>query len=276
MLAEIFWLTKVSVEENMPLDVELVRVRYQKDTLVQVSAEIRFETPFSLDRERSRGLHECLNDILPSMMEGVVSEVKVMQGGEVPGGTKTEVKNTPTVKFYSVDTSLEIQETRLVFSTENYGQWEVFWKKASAAIEAFFEKYGRLNITRCGLRYINVIVREELDLASNPWSDLLQGFALGPYGAPFIRESQVTGVSNIIVIDIDENTSARLNYALVEHKDLGTKGFKIDADLYNESFSSVGDLDEQFSLLNVESRKLFRASITNRLHDAMVPSGMSL
>ncbi len=124
-----------------------------------------------------------------------------------------------------------------------------------------------------GLRYINVIRRSELGIENQPWKDLISPGIIGLLGA-VEHETDVQVEQTVAILRLDDNKSVRLSHGLSRAEADLEQYYLIDNDIFTEKRLEVLNAEATLDSLHHSSRRLFRACITDRLHEALEPANI--
>ncbi|MCV0377402.1 TIGR04255 family protein [Microbacterium sp.] len=263
------------------------RVTYQKNPLERVISQIRYPPILRIDATPTE-FQERIRHRFPVYKEaggdalGIPPEI----AGALPPEIATQVaadirqaigaRPTPNYSFLTEDESWTVGLTRdsISLTTTRYARWEEFRDTFAPVIEALVAIYSPAYYTRIGLRYRDVICRTEIGIAGVPWSELI--------AQPIAAELSVEQLEP--AIDISSHQAHLLMPDGVEvllHHGLGTKKesretcFLIDSDLYTADRTEVPDAARVLDRLHSHAGRLFRWTITDRLHDAMDPAPLA-
>jgi uncharacterized protein (TIGR04255 family) len=159
-----------------------------------------------------------------------------------------------------------------------YPGWESFGKHFDLPLAQFIRIYQPAYFERIGLRYVNIFSRTALDLAGEPWRDLIASPYLGVLAEEDVEESRARKCSVDVELSLDGSCSAKLHAGpgLVKKSGPGASQdpevkFILDMDLF-----MAGQLDPRLAAAGLEtlhghSTALFQGAITDRLHTALEP-----
>ena len=150
---------------------EYKRVRYQKSPLIEVVFQLRFPTILSINAKQPMEFQDKIREKYPFYQEGDEQQNEMIIG---PDGNPVQIK-TSSAKNYAFISSEESYKINLTASfisiyTLKYTQWEEFRKHIEFVVPIFETVYKPAFYTRVGLRYIDVINRENLGLEKVGWN----------------------------------------------------------------------------------------------------------
>ena len=250
---------------------ESERVVFRRNTLAEVICQLRFPPILEIAAKDPAAFQEQIRAEYPLYQRN--------QGPELPEQFQKIFPNVPGVlegaavthKFTSEDeqTTISLARDFVAVSQTTYAQWERFRAEIERALTAMREVYQPAFYTRIGLRYVNVVNREELGLdADEPWPNLLSPVVTGPFGDETLADyiSAASGEASIRVKDV-EGGAVTLRYGLGEHDD--AEGFIIDQDFYTTERSEENDILGVLNHFNRKIGNLFRWVIEGRLRNAL-------
>lgn len=170
----------------------------------------------------------------------------------------------------------------LALTTSKYESWEDFLPRLLEIVAILAKCYPDIVPKRLGLRYKDVIERENLKLDGVPWHELVMPFLLGPLAPNALADEFApddNDVGNMIsqsILRLDD-CMLLLQSSMLWSIDRQRRAFLIDADFYTEdavcadmvSDSSV--IRDALDKLHNNAGALFRRCITGRLHNALGP-----
>ncbi|MGY4726866.1 TIGR04255 family protein [Burkholderia pyrrocinia] len=170
----------------------------------------------------------------------------------------------------------------LALTTSKYESWDDFLPRLLEVVEILAKCYPATVPKRLGLRYKDVIERENLKLDGVPWHDLVKPFLLGPLAPNALADGFVpddSDVDNMLSQSILrlEDCMLLLQSSMLWSVDRQRRAFLIDADFFTEDAICVEMVRESSVIrdaldkLHNNAGALFRRCITGRLHDALNP-----
>ncbi len=158
--------------------------------------------------------------------------------------------------------------------TENeYRRWEDFRNEIELAEQVLRETYRPAFYNRVGLRYIDVLVRADLELSDAPWSELLSPSFIGILGDENLAYDvqELKGESLLRIPDVDQG-QVLLKHGLVTIQGSDEQAYMIDADFYTNRRSVPDDVFDALDKFNRWGGLLFRWATTEKLRTALGPT----
>jgi uncharacterized protein (TIGR04255 family) len=246
------------------------RVIYEKNPLIEVSFQVRFPRFLSIESEAPSDFQKCIISQFPIYEQRQVFQFSISIGPEQRADMQGKMH-----AFQSADRNATIMLAgdSLTVSCSRYRSWEDFIPLVTQALSAFLQTYTLPIFSRVGLRYVNVISRDELNLSDKSWSELLQPYIAGGFLGPSLTEMDFLAKTTVCTVNLSEGDRVLLRHGLVTQNETKKIAYLIDSDFYNEEQRNAG-LDstiEVASRLHTNSGRLFRWCISDALHAAMDP-----
>ncbi|WP_237772407.1 TIGR04255 family protein [Herbaspirillum robiniae] len=259
---------------------------YQRNPLAEVICQLRFADLGEITADKLQQFTSLMNDqgytsYIPDTSVVLKQELmaKVMQGDF--GTQPFEHKTTYRFQNQELGYSVSLERGFLALSCIAYTEWDDFAVRLKAAVKQFTQLFGSVALSRLGLRYRNVIEREELGLSGVPWHELISGFLLGPLVPNALMDGQMVDESRVGTFLSQtmmylENSPVLLQSALLTSAvDKQVRALMIDADFFLEEeidsqlLERDDAFDQQINALHADSGNLFRRGITERLLNAL-------
>ena len=248
---------------------ETARVIYDHNPLVEVACQVSFPRLLAID-------------------ERIPSDFQTLMGAEYPFVETREVvqfsfgiaNNAVPSKRILYDFITEdrrytvtLGSDSIAVSTRKYERWELFSVHLKNALHAFTKTYSSPMFTRIGLRYIDIISRQDLGLENTKWSELIKNSALGLLADNDVQIEDVVELSAATVLRLDEAGKVVIRTALGKSERTGDETiFVVDSDFFQEGpVKGMNDAIEICSKFNQSAGKAFRWIIHDRLHTALGP-----
>ena len=256
--------------EAMPFP-HVQRVVYGKNPLIEVSFQVKFPRFLTIETEPPSEFQKLVIGEFPIYEQRQVFQFSISVGN---APERSEVHGKMHA-FQSADrnVSITLASDSLSVSCSRYDSWEDFLPHVTRALDAFYRTYRLPISTRIGLRYVNVIARDELGLSDQPWSALLQSYIAGAFLGPSLSEADFQAKTTILTARLSDGDHVLLRHGLVTQNETKKVAYLIDSDFYNEEQRDVG-LDTTLAVasrLHTNSGRLFRWCISDALHAAMDP-----
>lgn len=260
---------------------QIDNVTFKKDPLIEVIGQISFPTVISINdkmptefQTRMKAMYPFFNLKQPKRLEVRIKPSEEHEFEEVLGPKEYCFTSKDEKEMISFSSNF------VAFSTTNYTGWSDFLPKLENALTVLNDIYDLGMITRVGLRYKDLIVREKYGLEDVPWNELIEDSIIGmPSNGNLFEDSP----------DWESVLGSSLKYRLkFKNSELifqsgfadrsvtdGNQGFYIDSDFFNVyeqgiNFTDFKLIDEMESL-HENGYAVFRHSIKNRLYDALEP-----
>jgi len=244
------------------------RVVYARNPLVQVICQIRFPTLLSLETLGAARLQESVIEEFPILESGQVFNISLSAAEGGLAANKTSQSHT----FFSSDRRWQfgITANSASLSTNKYDSWESFREKLIYVFSRFYSLYKVPVCNRVGLRYQDVIDREEFGITDSTWSELINPALLG-----LIRDGEIDETflkhshsSNVMKFDM---VNLLLQHGVFGKPQSNLNVFLVDADFYieEERVLKLDDVLSDLENMHKLSGPIFRWSITEKLHNAL-------
>ncbi|MBS1809289.1 MAG: TIGR04255 family protein [Acidobacteria bacterium] len=257
------------------------RFIYEKNPLIEVVCQLRFPRILRIDSDSPVAFQEKIRREYPIFKENQASDLKLnlppeiakLAGGVFPSALRT---GKASYDFISADENWKVGLTSefVSLSTLKYERWEDFKSHLEKPLEALLEIYEPAFFSRIGLRYKDLICREELGLENCVWSELLQPHIAGELGDENIAKD-ISEIAKQVRINIEDiNAAVFLQHGLVHSEDANNNQiyYLIDSDFSTKNtHTEISHAIEKLDNFNKQSKRLFRWCITERLHLAMAP-----
>ena len=263
------------------------RVLYKNNPLAEVVCQVRFSRLLALEKDPPSGLQDKFAligfplvtvDQAPSIQiawQNIGTERVIPQNG--PSFSPATVYH-----FSSVDgmKKISLNSEFIAFSCLKYEEWKYFDEEFYGILNVFLTVFPNASPIRAGLRYKDLISRENLGLHGVPWKQLISSFVGGVFHAEeyfeneILEEVSVTHQASHLGLSL-EDCELLLQTALLKTADgSGLQAFLIDCDFFQESprFNiSFSNIRESLNTLHNSAGAIFRHCIEEKLHVALVP-----
>lgn len=255
------------------------RCLYRKNQLDKVICQLRFSEILSIETNLPADFQEAIRDEFPQYLCQKETPAPKLVG--TPGNLHME-KQPPcnNYHFISADGVWRVNLTSkfISFACSKYTCWEDFARKLDKPLAAFIKIYKPAFFERLGLRYVNLISRENLELADVPYRDLINSCWLGPIAEEDVLESAATRSAVDSEISIRGGCRVKIHAGPV----LVNRGgktepepkFAFDQDLFMTGKIPVNYSAGSLETLHNQAYPIFRGAITNMLHEAMEPESI--
>ena len=255
------------------------REHFNAPQLREVICQIRFPAILSIDTKEPADFQEAIRAVFP--------RYAVRQDRQPPKLTvvngSTQVENQPSIpnhNFISADNKWKLNLTRdfISLSTLAYTTWEEFGQKLDKPLAQFLKLYQPAFLQRIGLRYVNMISRQALELEGEPWSELIEEPYLGILSQEDVSETATRQSTVDFDTALDSSCRAKVHAGpgMARQPNPGAPAdkevkFVLDFDLYMageiQPMLAAGALET----LHGHATSLFQGAITDKLRRAMEP-----
>lgn len=252
------------------------RCRYRRNPLAEVICQLRFPEILSVEANAPVEFQEAIRQEFPQFLRK--QEVPAPKITGIPGNMA--LQNQPMVTNYQFASADGIWRVNLTgrfisLTCSRYTCWEDFARKLDKPLAAFIKVYKPAYFERIGLRYLNFISREALQLENSPFRDLIAPCYLGPLMEEDVQESAAGRVSVDVEMAIRGGCRVKI-HAGPGHVKRGNQQekevkFIFDQDLYMPGQLPVNLSAGALQTLHSQANAIFRGAITDTLHDAMEP-----
>lgn len=255
------------------------RVRYGSNPLVEVVAQVRFPRVLEIDDHLPLDFHKEIQAHYPlfEIQEAMLSVHK----GQASGSIKMDdIPRQQTYHFISADNvwRVSLNSEFIALTCTQYERWEDFIPKMMHVLKLVENIYQVGHITRIGLRYRDLIVREQIGLNKTHWSELIAPFLIGPImpgnllDCAAIPEADIIGTQSFIGFRL-EDCLLNLVHGLVNNERSDEQAYLIDADFFHEEVTRYehSTIQHQFERFHSNAGSIFRSCIQDCLHNALDP-----
>lgn len=246
---------------------------YRRNPLGEVICQFRFPEILSIGANLPVDFQESIRDTYPQYLRKIDA---APQQNALPGNTNPNPPNV-NYQFSTADGNWRINLTSkfISLSCSRYTSWEEFAAHLDKPLAEFIRIYRPAYFERIGLRYLNFISRDALELSGTPFSQLIAPCYLGPLGESDVLEANTTRCT------VDAEMSVRGGCRVKIHAGPGmiTKNgtqdkevkFIFDQDLYMSGQLQNSLCAGAVQTLHLQANAIFRGAITELLHTAMMP-----
>ena len=255
------------------------RCIYEKNQLADVICQLRFPEILSIGANLPVQFQEEIRGDYPQYSARKETPAPKVVG--TPGNLNLEKQpEVINYQFASADGAWRINLTSKFVSLtcSRYTCWEDFAQHLDKPLAAFIKIYKPAYFERVGLRYLNFISKENLDLTDCKFSDLINPRYLGPLQEEDVPEHTVTRCSVDVEMAIRGGCHLKLHAGpgLVKQNGVQDKNirFILDQDLYMNGNIPVNMSAGAMQTLHTQAYSIFRGAITDTLHEAMHPEAI--
>ena len=252
------------------------RCHYGSSQLVEVICQLRFPEILTINAVPPAAFQELIRSEYPQYSVSV--ETTPPKVNHTPEGLR--VQKQPEINNYcftSTDGIWRVNLTSRFISLTclQYTGWERFAKQLDMPLAAFIKTFQPAHFERIGLRYLNFISREDLDLVGIPFSELIQPAFLGLLGEESMLEPNALRSSVDAEILLSNKCRAKIHAGPGIVKRNGQTDneikFVIDQDLFTTGNVPISQSANALETLHRQAYPIFRSAITDKLHNAMDP-----
>jgi uncharacterized protein (TIGR04255 family) len=255
------------------------RVRYRKNQLGDVICQLRFPEILAIEAKIPVDFQEAIRDEFPHY--SVRREAPLPKLTGMPGNLQLEKQpQVNNYQFVSADGIWRVNLTSRYISLacNRYTRWEDFAAKLDKPLAAFIKIYRPALFERVGLRYLNFISRNALDLNGTPWRDLIESRYLGILADDDIQEAATARCTMDTELSIRGGCRAKIHAGpgLVKRPGKEDKEIKFifDMDLFMTGNIALNLSAGALQTLHSQADAIFRGAITDTLHEAMEPQSI--
>ena len=252
------------------------RVRYRKNPLGEVICQLRFPEILTIEANVPAAFQEAIRADFP--LYSVRKEAPPPKLSGQPGNLQLEKQpQTNNYQFVSADGVWRVTLTSrfVALSCSRYTCWEDFAAKLDKPLAAFIQIYRPAFFERVGLRYLNFISRSALGLEGTPWRELFEPKYLGLLADEQVQETATSRSTLDVELAIRGGCRAKIHAGpgLVKRNGKEDKEIKFifDQDLYMPGQVPINLSAGALQTLHGQAFSIFRAAITDTLHDALEP-----
>jgi len=248
------------------------RVTYERTPLVEVICQLRYSKILRIEKEVPSEFQDSIRSEYPRLEISKGIEVAMPMGSDAP---PIALSRGQSYDFWDKERAWKLVLTSdfIALSTNSYTKWEVFRKRLTTAVDALAQRYGVSEFTRVGLRYKDVVIRNDLNLGGRQLRDLLRHDFMGILASDQFEENDFQEALSIIAFSLDDDIGeCRVRHGLARKPDSEDIGYLIDADFYNENSTETANVMDTLDAYNREAGRLFRWCISDDLHEAMGPT----
>ncbi len=252
------------------------RCAYRSHQLQEVICQLRFPEILSIGTNIPAAFQDAIRAEYPQYAARKEAAPPKITGA--PGAFQLE--NPPAsinYQFTSADGIWRVNLTTKFISIActRYTGWEDFAAKLDKPLAAFIKLYKPAYFERVGLRYVNIISRNALELEGTPFRDLISSCYLGILSEEDVSEAASSRCSLDMEVGIRGGCKAKIHAGPGLVKKNGKQDpevkFIFDQDLYMPGKLPVNLSAGALQTLHSQAYSIFRGAITDTLHEAMEP-----
>ena len=253
-------------------------VHYQKNQLLEVICQVRFPAILKMETEEPAAFQDAIRKYFPGYSARQENPAPVITGVGTAHPTMQQQKPVTNHSFVSADGAWKINLTRtfISLSTVRYTNWEEFARRLDAPFAKFIQLYEPAYFERIGLRYVNAFSRDALQAPEVRWRDWIAPHVLGVLGEEDVLDTQVRKCATDMELTLPGGRNLKLHAGPGMVKRPGgaqeqRARFILDNDLSVSGKLTASQVAESLQLLHNDAYRVFRAAITDELHEALEP-----
>jgi len=255
------------------------RVVFQKNPLAEVICQLRFPPILEIAATEPAAFQNAIRERYPlygkPVPEPALSNLPSNVAKLVAQlGLPFAVQGSHVFSTEDEAESVTLTNEFIALSTKQYVRWEDFIENIASIKQHLESVYRPAFYSRLGLRYQDVIDREELGLTGVLWQDLIQPQLLAFLGTNEVKD-EVSALASETLIKLPEviGGKVRIKHGLAERQGDHTRPavFLFDADFFTDEKCGGSDVITRIGDLHAAAGDLFRWVITSKLHDALEP-----
>jgi uncharacterized protein (TIGR04255 family) len=229
---------------------------FQRNPLVAVIVEVRFFPILKL-ADKIADVQDQVRSTFPAFHDVTRQLINLQPAGPI------ELRNERLFNFVKPDDSstLSLSTSALVVESRRHQQREHFMRDADVGIEALTRVCGPVVPTRLGLRYVNIVDKEEIEKdlqRSTTWPQLISDrFLRVPTG---LADLDGTLFACEVGSSMPSGGGQTVRYGLVQEGDKKVK-FRLDVDRYVESPGDPSKLVDRLGALADDVFAVFVAAM---------------
>jgi uncharacterized protein (TIGR04255 family) len=246
-------------------------VTYPRNPLFEVIFAIRFPPVLALSSEPPVEFQKGFAKEYP-FVEVTKAVGSFSFSGDV--GEKIQPAATPSTYFFSDPTrhwKIGLEQNLLSLTCLKYSSWVDFRARLEPILNAVKQIYGIEYIGRLGLRFRDVVDKNDLGLANSSWSELIDPRVLGTFLFFSDDVDSDSGMSATIELAIPPGL-VKIQLAKVANSRSKHTGLLIDTDCFDPAERPMvpGELLARADELHRYTNVIFQACITDKLHNALL------
>jgi uncharacterized protein (TIGR04255 family) len=263
-------------QEDIPSKIEMPfpsseRIVFARNPLAEVICQLRYPPILEIGASEPAEFQSAIRHRYPLYQKQVPGIAPAEISAMIQKlGLRPQVPTTHRFSMLDEEHHAAIANESFSVTTNQYSNWEHFYAEVRAIQTAFEAIYKPAVYTRIGLRYIDVIDRDELGLGNASWAELVKAPFCGPLSEPVIARAAAE-MHLETQIDLPANLAVKIRAGLgqVEEADARRDVFVFDCDFFTKDRSNCDDVDGILGTFNRAAGDLFRWAITGTLRDAL-------
>lgn len=250
------------------------RVIYQRNPLIEVVCQLYFPTILRINNQEPWEFQEAIREDYPIYQQTQPNIPPELLDIVKKLGTPLPNQNIiHNFKSEDLTWQLSINKDLITLATTKYEKYEQFETKLKTILNIFEEIYHNKFYLKINLIYKDLIQRSKLNILDVNWSELIQPEIASELHNPIFSPC-LSQFLKRMEIQLDEG-KLNLNHGLVMATDSETQTqelcYLLDANFFREGKQENEYVWNTLRTFNKLSGQLFRWSITDKLHNAMLP-----
>lgn len=256
------------------------RNTYSRPPVHEVICQLRFPPILSINNKEPADFQEAVRADFPQYIrrqENIAPQITGL------GGPNPQLRTQPPVTNYNFLSEdglwkLNLTEKFIALSTVRYPGWEEFARELDRPLAEFISIYKPAYFERVGLRYVNIVSRQALDLVGTPWSELIAPAYAAPLCEQDVREEDFLNCAADMLLRVDPECAAKIHAGpgLIKNQQPNAPQdpevkFVLDIDMSTgenkklKAAQVTGTLEN----LHVHAVEVFEGAITANLREAL-------
>lgn len=255
------------------------RVIYERNPIIEVILQIKFPTILSINAKEPVEFQDAVRQEFPIYQLAIENEQEIVlsvSANEALPPSIVQKQQHKNHNFISEDGKYKINLTSgfISLSTIDYTCWENMLKRFKIPFNKLLEIYRPTFFERIGLRYIDAFSRNKLDIANKKWSDLIQLTWLGAMAT--VGEQRIISNWTDVEYFLENGISrAKIHAGLGNLSNDPEQMFIIDSDFVHDKNVKPEEFADIVNYLHDNAGHFIRTSITDTLHQAMIPRDLT-
>jgi len=245
------------------------RVLYGDNPLVDVICRISFSRILAID-----------SDLPVDFQSALVGDYPLLDTTSfrrAPTDAEPEPGRGLIYEFQSAnkEVTIALSPDFLAIRASKYQRWEAFREHIVTALRTLLQVYKISLFTRVSLNYVNVIDKDALGLKDAHWAELIRASLIGPFAEGEVDDDKVEEAYARWSMRLDKGFLEVIT-GLVIKPETDNVCFLID-NTFSREESLEADEHKSLAVLdgfNVESGRVFRWCIEDRLHEILRPTAL--
>lgn len=241
-------------------------IHFKTNPIIQVIFQARFDTITNL-AELLPLIRDDFNDRYPNyrQFENHVNNLEIQ--GDFP--VRLERKISPNHEFISANNIFKINLTAnfVSLTTMQYDNWQAFKNEIEYMLKTITQRIQLFNLGRIGLRFVNVIDKDNTKFKDSTFASLINCDLLGFLN--HIPEEKANSFKVSYEYELDDLCKNRLNIEAVHINNSTTKSLLLDLDYFISNGTTFDNLDENLNSLHNASDSVIDKLFTQKMKEVL-------